>query len=334
MLKLGYKASTEQFSPQELLKFATHAEKVGFDSVMLSDHFQPWQHTDAHAPNALILLSALGQVTNKITLGTSVLTPTFRYHPSIIAQMLATLGVLFPGRIVLGIGTGEAINEVTSTGIAWPNFNERIERLKEAAKLIKRLWTEERVTFNGKYFRTKQATLYDRPKREIPIYVAGTGPRVARLAGEIANGFICTSGKASQLYKQDLIPNLHRGLKNSGRQPHEFEYTIEVKVSYDTDRQYATQVTRHWAALSLSQEEKIDITDPMAMEKTANALSINKVASRWIVSTDPGEHIERLSEIIKLGFNHLVFHAPGPDQIRFLNLYAKQILPQLRNKFQ
>ena len=163
MLKLGYKASAEQFGPTELLQFSRLAEEVGFDSVFVSDHFQPWKHHGGHAPFSLAWLGALGAITSHITIGTSVLTPTFRYHPAVLAQAFVTLGVMFPGRIVLGISTGESLNEVPSTGMEWPEFKERFARLREAVTLMRQLWTEERVTFEGQYYRTKDATIYDRP---------------------------------------------------------------------------------------------------------------------------------------------------------------------------
>ena len=125
MLKLGYKASAEQFGPKALLDFSVLAEKSGFDSVFVSDHFQPWKHTDGHAPSALAWLGALGASTSRIVMGTSVLTPTFRYHPSVVAQVFGTLGAMFPDRVILGVGTGEGLNEVPSTGMKWPEMKER-----------------------------------------------------------------------------------------------------------------------------------------------------------------------------------------------------------------
>ena len=122
MLTLGYKASAEQFDPRRLLGFAVLAEQVGFESVFVSDHFQPWKHTDGHAPSALAWLGALGASTTRVVMGTSVLTPTFRYHPSMIAQVFGTLGAMFPDRVLLGVGTGESLNEVPATGVAWPEF--------------------------------------------------------------------------------------------------------------------------------------------------------------------------------------------------------------------
>jgi coenzyme F420-dependent glucose-6-phosphate dehydrogenase len=181
-IRFGYKASAEQFGPAELLDYAVRAERAGLDTVAISDHFQPWRHTTGHAPNALVWLGALGQATERVTLATSVLTPTMRYHPSIVAQSFATLACLYPGRVILGIGTGEAMNETPATSGAWPGPKERRMRLAEAIRLMRRLWTEERVTFEGEYYRTERATIYDRPPEPVPIHVAAWAPRAAHQA--------------------------------------------------------------------------------------------------------------------------------------------------------
>jgi coenzyme F420-dependent glucose-6-phosphate dehydrogenase len=333
MLKLGYKASAEQFPPRELLDFAIHAETVGFDSILVSDHFQPWRHTGGHAPFSFAWLGALGERTSRAIIGTSVVTPTFRYHPSIVAQAIGTLGSLFPGRVLLGVGTGESLNEVPATGLEWPPFKERFHRLRETIELMRRLAREERVSYEGDYYRTAKATIYDRPEVPVPIYVAASGAVAARLAGRVGDGFICTSGKAPELYREVLLPAVAEGLEKSGRDAAGFERMIEMKVSFDTDRERAMQDTRHWAALALSADEKMAVEDPVEMERLADALPVERAASRWIVSTDPDEHVERLGETIALGFTHLVFHAPGPDQRRFLDLYAQQVLPRLRARY-
>ena len=330
MIKVGYKASAEQFGPAELLRFAIVADEVGFDSVFVSDHFQPWRHTHGHAPSSIAWLGAAGARTSRVTLGTSVLTPTFRYHPSIVAQAFATLGVLFPGRIVLGVGTGESLNEVPATDLRWPEAKERFARLREAVELIRALWATERVSFEGSYYHTRNATIYDRPSAPVPIYVAAGGPMVAKYAGRAGDGFICTSGKGDALYSDQLLPNVAAGLEGSGRPQREFERVIEMKVSFDTDRTAALDATRHWAALALSAEEKTSVEDPLALEKLADALPLERAAQRFIVSDDAEEHVERILRYARLGFTHLVFHAPGPDQERFLRLYAQHILPRLR----
>jgi coenzyme F420-dependent glucose-6-phosphate dehydrogenase len=329
-LKLGYKASAEQFGPQELLEFGVHAERAGFDSVMVSDHFQPWRHTGGHAPFSLSWLAALGAGTERVLLGTSVLTPTFRYHPSVVAQAMGTLGLLFPGRVLLGVGTGESLNEVPPLGIEWPDFRERMARLREAIRLMRLLWREERVTFDGKYYHTRNATVYDRPAGGVPLYLAAGGPQVARYAGTVADGFICTSGKGEELYRDKLLPSFAQGAKESGRDPEALDKMIEVKVSFHPERQRALEACHYWGCLALSAEEKIGVEDPLEMERLADALPIERAASRWIVSSDPDEHVAQIKFYTDLGFNHLVFHAPGPDQHHFLDLYAEQILPRLR----
>ena len=193
-LRFGYKASAEQFGPAELLDYAIQAEEAGFDSVFISDHLQPWLHEGGHAPASVPWLGALGAKTSRVLIGTSVLTPTFRYNPTVVAQDFATLGVMYPGRVILGVGTGEALNEA-NLGITWPEPPERFQRLKEAIGLIRRLWSEDRVTFDGTYYHARNITIYDKLPEPVPIYIGAAGPAATRLAGRIADGFITTSGK-------------------------------------------------------------------------------------------------------------------------------------------
>ena len=329
MLKFGYKASAEQFAPAELLRFSVEAEQAGFDSVFVSDHLQPWRHDGGHAPAALPWLGALGASTERIVIGTSVLTPTFRYHPVVVAQAFATLGSLFPGRVVLGIGSGESMNE-SPLGIEWPEAKERFGRFKEAIEVIKLMWAEERVTYEGQYYRIDRATIYDRPDVPVPLYVAASGPAATRLAGRTGDGYITTSGKSPALYTDTLLPAIEEGVTKSGRELADLDLMMEVKVSFDPDPQRALHDTRFWGALALSPDEKTGVEDPVEMQRLADALPIERAASRFIVSSDPDEHVEAIKRYVDLGFNHLVFHAPGPDQSRFLELYGSEILPRLR----
>lgn len=331
-IRIGYKASAEQFGPRELLDLAVEAERRGLDLVAVSDHFQPWRHHGGHAPSALTWLGAAGQATNSAVLGTSVLTPTLRYHPSIVAQAFATLGALFPERVILGVGTGEALNETPATGDEFPGRKERRMRLAESIALIRRLWTEERVDFEGEYYATSKATIYDRPEQPVPIFVAASGPLAAKLAGRVGDGFICTSGKGRELYTETLLPALEEGATKAGRSIDDMDLMIEVKVSFDTDRARAMEDTRFWGALALTSDEKTGVDDPMEMERLADALTSERTASRWIVSDDPDEHVEKIWEYVDMGFKHLVFHAPGPDQARFIDLYERLILPRLRER--
>ncbi|WP_332701269.1 glucose-6-phosphate dehydrogenase (coenzyme-F420) [Devosia sp.] len=329
-MRFGYKASAEQFAPNTLLKFAIEAEQAGFESVFISDHFQPWKHTDGHAPFAPSWMAAALARTEKLVVGTSVLTPTFRLHPSVVAHAFGTLGAMFPDRVILGVGTGESLNEVPSTGMVWPELKERSARLREAVTLIRRLWSEERVSFDGEFYKTQNATIYDRPDKMVPIYLAAGGPLNAKYAGRAGDGFICTSGKGAELYVDQLLPNVAVGRAESGRAELPFERMIEVKVSFDPDHERALNDTRGWAALSLTAEEKHSIEDAAEMERLAAQLPIERIAKRWIVSSDPDEHVAAIKTYMDYGFDHLVFHAPGEDQSRFIALYAREILPRLR----
>jgi len=334
-LKLGYKASAEQFAPRELVEIAVAAENHGFESVAVSDHFQPWRHTGGHAPFSLAWIAAVGERTSTVQIGTSVMTPTFRYNPAVLAQAFATLGCLYPGRIMLGVGTGEALNEI-ATGFRgagaqnWPEFKERYARLRESIALMRALWSEDRVSFEGEYYSTHDASIYDRPDGGIPIYVAAGGPVVAGFAGRSGDGFICTSGKGMDLYTDKLIPAVAAGAEKAGRDVAAIDHMIEIKLSYDPDPALALENTRFWAPLSLSAEQKHDITDPEEMEKAADALPIEQVAKRWIVGSDPEETVAEIRKYVDAGFNHLVFHAPGHDQQRFLTSFERDLAPRLR----
>ncbi|HRW00968.1 MAG TPA: glucose-6-phosphate dehydrogenase (coenzyme-F420) [Tetrasphaera sp.] len=330
-LKIGYKASAEQFDPARLAAFAVLAEEVGLDSVTVSDHYQPWRLQGGHAPNALVWLSYVAARTERVTLGTSVLTPTFRYNPAVVAQEFASLACLAPGRVFLGVGTGEALNEIAVGAVGeWPEFKERFARLREAVTVMRRLWTEEEVTFEGDYYRTEGARIFDRPEHPVPVFIAAGGPMVARYAGRHGEGFICTSGKGRELYADQLIPAVAEGRAKAGRAGDPIERMIEIKISWDPDPELALQNTRFWAPLSLTAEQKHSITSPAEMEKAADELPIEQVAKRWIVASDPSAAVEAVKFYTDLGFDQLVLHGPGDDQERFLRTLAEQVLPGLR----
>ncbi|MBS4728498.1 glucose-6-phosphate dehydrogenase (coenzyme-F420) [Mycobacterium sp. SM1] len=330
-LKLGYKASAEQFEPRELVELGVAAEAHGMDSATVSDHFQPWRHHGGHAPFSLCWLTAVGERTRRIVLGTSVLTPTFRYHPAVIAQAFATMGCLYPHRVFLGVGTGEALNEIAAGHHgSWPEFKERFARLREAVRLMRELWRSDRVDFDGEYYRLNGASLYDVPEGGVPVYIAAGGPAVAKYAGRVGDGMICTSGKGAELYTDKLLPAVSEGAAAAGRNVDDIDKMIEIKISYDPDPRRALENTRFWAPLSLTAEQKHSIEDPIEMEKAADALPIERVAQRWIVTSDPDEATERVGQYVRWGFNHLVFHAPGHDQRRFLDLFHKDLAPRLR----
>jgi coenzyme F420-dependent glucose-6-phosphate dehydrogenase len=332
VIELGYKASAEQFGPVELLELTAQAERLGFDSVALSDHFQPFRHTGGHAPSALPWLGAAAASTSRVRLGTSVTTPTLRYHPSMVAQAFATLACLAPGRVFLGVGTGESLNEVPALDIEWPGFGERLGRLREAIDLIRLLWAQERVTFEGRYYRTRLATIYDRPAEPPPILIAAGGPKAARYVGEAGDGFVTTSGKPPELYSERLLPALEEGARAAGRDPAGLERMMEIKVSYDHDPARALADCEFWAALALPAEDKQGVGDPVELERLAAQEHVH-AESRFIVTGDPEEAVERITPYVELGFRHLVFHSPAADQARFLESFAAEVLPRLRERF-
>jgi coenzyme F420-dependent glucose-6-phosphate dehydrogenase len=260
-------------------------------------------------------------------IGTSVLTPTLRYHPSIIAQAFATLACLTPGRVFLGVGTGEAMNETPVTGGAFPGRKERRQRLAEAIELIRRLWTDERIDFQGNFYSTANATIYDRPSEPVPIYVAASGPLAAKLAGRVGDGFICTSGKDPALY-EELLAKVQEGARDAGRDPAQIKRMIEVKVSYDRDHEQAVRNCEWWAALALTPEQKEGVEDPIEMERLADE-NADKAHTRFIASNDPDEIVAKIGTYVDLGFDELILHFPGPDQSTAITEFAADVMPKL-----
>jgi len=238
--------------------------------------------------------------------------------------------VLAPGRVFLGVGTGESLNETPATGGEFPGAKERRRRLAEAVTLIEQLWTEDRVDFKGDYYEAVRATIYDKPESPVPIFLAASGPLAAKLAGRRGDGFISTSGKNPGLY-EELIANLTEGAEKAGRDPAGVRKMIEIKVSYDRDAEFALEACRPWAALGLTHDQKAGIDDPVEMERVADEHA-DQAHRRFIVSGDCDSVIEKILPYVELGFEDLVLHAPGHDQRRFLDQFGADVLPALREE--
>jgi coenzyme F420-dependent glucose-6-phosphate dehydrogenase len=223
------------------------------------------------------------------------------------------------------------MNENPAIGIEWPKFKERSGRLAESVALMRQLWTEERVSFEGDYYRTVRATIYDRPESPVPIYMAAGGPKAANLVGRIGDGFICTSGKKPELYEQ-LLGAVAEGATEAGRSTDDIDKLIEIKVSYDRDVAFAREACGWWAALALSAEEKSGIEDPMELERLADE-NIDRAHTRFIVSDDPEDVVDRVDAYVRLGFTNLVFHFPGQDQRRALDQFSADVLPLMRKRW-
>jgi coenzyme F420-dependent glucose-6-phosphate dehydrogenase len=214
-------------------------------------------------------------------------------------------------------------------GVAWPEPGT-VRAAQGGRRADQVALAQDRVDFDGTYYQVAKATIYDRPDTPVPLYIAGSGPAATRLAGRRADGFITTSGKDPALYTETLLPAVCEGAALAGRSVTELEMQIEVKVSFDEDADRALADTHFWRALALTPEEKTGVEDPIEMQRLADQLPVERAASRFIVGSDPEAHVEAVLRYVEWGFTHLVFHAPGPDQERFLRLYGKEVLPLLR----
>jgi len=333
VLKIGYATEHEQYSPTKLLDFTVLAEQYGFEAIWTSDHFHPWAHKGASGGFSWVWMAAAAERTKKVEVGTAVIAPTLRYNPAIVAQAFATLAVMYPNRIFIGLGTGEAMNEIP-VGCEWPPFRERCERLEEAIKVMKLLWTKEFVNFKGKYYNLKKANLYTRPNKPIPIYVAASGPRSAEIAGKYADGFLTYSGLLRPRHlKEVLYPAIERGAKATGRDLKSIENALQVTVSYDEDFNKAVASCRFWAACLLPFTSKYPIYDPREIEAHGNMVDEKLLAERWLIATNPDEGIKKTEEYIKLGFTNIHYLSSSPDEEKFLKTFGERVLPYLKETY-
>jgi G6PDH family F420-dependent oxidoreductase len=192
MIEIGITLSSEERSPNALVEDAVAAEDAGFGFAMISDHFHPWIGRQGESPFVWSVLGAVFQATERLVVGTGVTCPIGRMHPAVVAQAAATTAELAPGRFVLGVGSGEALNEHI-TGDRWPSPPERRRRLEDAIKAIRALWSGDLLSFHGEGFDVIEARLYTRPAQPPPLLVAASGEESATLAGVLGDGMIGTS---------------------------------------------------------------------------------------------------------------------------------------------
>ena len=322
----GYVGSHEQFAPSDLIEYAIAAEKAGFDAVWVSDHFHPWQDNQGHAAHAWITLAAVGQRTERLLLGTGITCPIYRYNPAEVAHAFASLGVLYPGRVFLGVGTGEALNEVAAGG-GWGPYRERAERLAEAISLIRRLWTEEWVSFQGRYYRLENAKLYDKPARPVPIYVAGAGPRSARLAGQYGDGWI--TDVATLTGRKDVAEAFEEGARAAGKDPAAMPRLVEPFVIVG-GREKALEGARLWLFHAIGQQV-LDMSDPRQIQRYAEENSTTeREMGQWVISADPQAHLDAIKRLVDAGATHVFVHSAQRDQRRFIDFYGREVLPAVR----
>ncbi|WP_250009324.1 F420-dependent hydroxymycolic acid dehydrogenase [Actinoplanes sp. M2I2] len=323
--KVGFVLSHEQFRTPQLVDFARHAERAGFDRVWASDHTQPWQDNQGHSMFPWLTLSQVAETTRALTFGTGVTCPLYRYHPTQVAQAFASLGILAPGRVFLGVGTGEALNELASTG-QFGRYPERHDRLAEAIDLIREVWTGRRVSFRGTYYRTEQYKLYDRPARPVPIYVAASGPKSAYLAGQRGDGWITGAADFAKPQLQDAFA---AGAAAAGKDPRTMPKLVEtfVVVGGKAEAEYAA---RRWRFTVDAFGDLLYVPNPVTIQQRAEQRwSLPQVYANWPRGTDPDVHTAALQKIIDAGGTPMV-HSGQADQHRVIDFYGEHVLPRLR----
>ena len=332
MVSFGWKAATEQYSPEDLLEHTILAEKAGIDSVWASDHFLPWADTGAHCAFAWVWLASAAEKTKNMIVGTGVTAPILRYHPAIVAQAFATLGRMYPGRVRLGLATGEPMNEMP-LGYDWPSPKERIERLEEAVKIIRMLWEQEWVTHRGKYYHLREAKLYTKPKRPVPIYMAAFTREVANLVGKYADGYYTFLGKPIDFYKDTIFPAVKKGASQGGKDFNKMESAVEMLFSYDEDKDKALASARFWKATLSPVITKNAVSDPREIEENGRKVSDETMEKSWVITTDSQDIIKRAGECFQAGFKQVVFMSSSPNQRKAIGMLGKEVVPHLRQEF-
>jgi len=328
VIELGWKAGPEQYPPLELLDYAIVAEQAGFDIIDTSDHFHPWSEA-GQASFAWAWLGAVAARTQHIKFGTGVTCPILRYHPSVIAQAVATLGVMAPERVYLGVGTGEALNEYASMG-EWPGYEERQARMEESIELIRQLWTGKPIDFSGTYYHTHQARIYTRPEAAIPLYISTMVPASATIAGRLGDGLFTVGGEDPDTYKQ-IIANFETGAREAGKDPKKMRRLIELNVAYtDNEEAAISEMKKYWAGTFVPALYDQKVYTPALSEKNGKVVGSDVIKQKMCLSANPNDHVKYIQQHIDLGFDTFFFHCAGPDQRAFLENYGRDVLPRVR----
>jgi F420-dependent hydroxymycolic acid dehydrogenase len=316
---VGFVLSHEQFTTTQLVDQAQAAERAGFRYLWASDHLQPWQDNEGHSMFPWITLALVGQRTDHIPFGTGVTCPIYRYHPTTVAHAFASLAVLYPGRVFLGVGTGERLNEQAATTQFGP-YRERHDRLVEAVQLIRQLWSGQRISFQGKYFQTNQLKLYDPPPSPPPIFVAAGGPKSAHLAGRYGDGWIT---QADDVKNKKLVDAFNRGAHDSGRSPGALSKRAEMftVVGDQNEISHAVELWRFTGGA-------VDQPNPVAIQQAAQTNPMDKVIKGWTTGTDPGTHIKAVQAVLDAGATPFM-HFAQRNPLAAIDFYRANVLPQL-----
>lgn len=322
-MKIGYFLSSEEYSPGQLIDQARLAEEAGFDALWISDHYHPWNDAQGHSSFVWSMIGAIAQ-TCRLPVTTAVTCPTVRIHPAIVAQAAATSNVLLDGRFVLGVGSGEALNEHVTTS-RWPNIDVRLDMLEEAVAIMRELWSGEYVTYHGQHYSVENARIYTRAEQPPPVYVSGLGPKAAELAGRIGDGFVTTQPDRETL----------RRFRDSGGdgKPAQAGY----KVCWSNDEQSAVATAhRLWSTSGLPGELSQVLPSPRHFEQASALVTEQMTRDAIACGPDLDRHVRAFQPFADAGFDEVYVAQIGGAEAessseKFFKAYAQKVLPRLRS---
>jgi G6PDH family F420-dependent oxidoreductase len=313
-MRLGFFLSSEEYTPAQLIEQAQRAEQAGFSALWISDHFHPWIDEQGQSPFVWSMIGALSQVTS-LPITTAVTCPMVRTHPAIIAQAAATCATLTEGRFVLGVGSGEALNEHI-TGEHWPPAAVRLDMLEEAVQIIRELWTGEEVEHYGEFYTVENARIYTRPAETPKIYVSGLAPRSTRLAGRIGDGYISTMPDA------DMVGLFRES--GGGDKP----AAAGMKGCYAATRDEAVRIAhRLWPNTGVPGELSQVLPTPAHFEQASQLVTPEMIGEALACGPDPQTQLDSIEQYRAAGFDELYVAPIGPHYRELIDLYAKEILP-------
>jgi G6PDH family F420-dependent oxidoreductase len=320
MVHIGYALSSEEHPAEDLVRFATRAEQAGFEYAMISDHYHPWIDRQGQSAFVWSVLGGIARETTHLRVGTGVTCPTMRYDPAIVAQAAATVATMMPGRFMLGVGTGEALNEHI-TGDHFPAWEVRADMLEEAVGIIRELWSGALVRHYGEFFTVENARLYSLPDEPPPIIVAAAGPRATELAARIGDGLI------NYAPDPDVV-TLFRGA-GGGDKPRYIQYNVCWAEDEAQARRTAREVV---PTVALTGEVTTLLPTPRHFEQATSSVTEDQIAEVVVCGPDPERHIAGLRTCVEAGFDHVHVDQVGPDQEGFFRFYESEILPRLRRE--
>jgi G6PDH family F420-dependent oxidoreductase len=328
-LRIGYAAQLEQFAPNDAVEFAAYAEHHGFSGVMAADHFQPWVPRQGQSSFVWPVLAALGERTRG-DFGPGVTSPSYRYHPAMVAQASATLGAMYPGRHWLGIGSGEALNDHVVGGY-WPEAPERINRMFEAVDVINKLFTASRagkdVKHSGTFFKLESTRLWTMPEVAPEVLVATAGPVTAKRAGRTVDGLITVGAPLEKI--AGLFQKFDDGAREVGKDPSRMPRVLQLHLSWArTDEEAMQNALTEWPNGGM-RFPKADIRSPFEFEQMAKMVRPDDFEGRMVVSSDPDVHRAHIQRFADLGFDAIYLHNVGRNQKDWIDVFSRDVLPRL-----